>query len=362
MRRLIIFVMALFLVLNLISQVTGKETVIENFEEYTEGGSYLTSSGMTPNNYDCYPQIKTEGDNKYIESSNCYDGQALSMPFDSSFFKDTMSIMISSGITDGSGNNASSELYISSDKNFFGFGITNWPSGGYNNQLRIRVGKELFAGPKLSAGIWYDIKLDIDWTYSSSNGFGLACLSYKEKSSSEWILVSDLCDIELKVIDLDITKLQIRIDGYGTKFGMMDDIVFYNETNCDCPETPCEQKFTQANLDVQYEAGKQFCIDNPSECGIDVSSQFTQNDIDKAFKNGKNEGYVAGQQDCDYSDDPFIPSDLGDCAIIESNLSITLPCAGFGDSQFSFNLLQYQNPDNPFGYYWMLDVGSVVPK
>ena len=50
------------------------------------------------------------------------------------------------------------------------------------------------------------------------------------------------------------------------------------------------QVCTQEELDMQYAAGRQACIDDPESCGINVSVGFTQEDLDAQ--------YLAGKQDC----------------------------------------------------------------
>ncbi|SLM28770.1 exported hypothetical protein [Desulfamplus magnetovallimortis] len=135
----------------------------------------------------------------------------------------------------------------------------------------------------------------------------------------------------------------------------------YNEQPCDCPaECP------QAELNTQYEAGKQYCIKNPAACGIVIGGD-TQTSYD--------EGYSAAIADvkanpsaydlfdsCDECGtnkpvNPFIPLDSTDnCAILESNFDITMPCIDVFETKIPINLQKFTYPDDPFGYYWKLNL------
>jgi hypothetical protein len=59
-------------------------------------------------------------------------------------------------------------------------------------------------------------------------------------------------------------------------------------TQCDINSGTC----SQSELDAKYEAGKQFCIDNPTSCGW-TSEGFTQADLDAKYKEGYNAGTTA---------------------------------------------------------------------
>ncbi|MBF0242849.1 MAG: BACON domain-containing protein, partial [Desulfamplus sp.] len=78
--------------------------------------------------------------------------------------------------------------------------------------------------------------------------------------------------------------------------------------------------YTQADLDAKYEAGKQYCIDNPKDCGINVQS------------------------------------DGDGCAILESNLDITMPCIDVFGTRLPIGLNKFTNKEDPFGYYWKLNL------
>ncbi len=135
----------------------------------------------------------------------------------------------------------------------------------------------------------------------------------------------------------------------------------YNEQSCDCPDT-C----SQTELNAKYNEG----YNN----GVATCTGFTQADIDAAknegYANGKGVGFEEGMEYCKKNpsecgfDVPAcdsccssIPSDNA-CVAINSDLSLIIPCAGLGEKQYSFNLLPYDNPDSPFGYFWQLDLNS----
>ncbi len=76
--------------------------------------------------------------------------------------------------------------------------------------------------------------------------------------------------------------------------------------------------FTQNDLDAQFEAGKQYCTNNPEACGW--LGGYTQSDLD----NARQEGYNSGCNDC--SNGSSIP------ATISPELNLHIP------------VLQYQSP------------------
>ncbi len=78
------------------------------------------------------------------------------------------------------------------------------------------------------------------------------------------------------------------------------------------------EECTQEILNAQYEAGKQYCIDNPEVCGISV---YTQADVNAKYQ----EGYEAGLTTC--SDGSVMTP-----ATISPELNIHIP------------VLQYQSP------------------
>ncbi|MCI5194540.1 MAG: hypothetical protein D3915_15715 [Candidatus Electrothrix sp. AU1_5] len=203
------------------------DTTIDDFESYDLGGSYIDVSDWTVAN-SCHPVVIEEKSNKFIQSSSCFDGQGIKRPFviDASYINSEMKIQFSGAITEGSGNNSSAELYfLTSDNYYFSFGLDNWPSGGYEHQLRVIIGGSHFPGVHLSPGIWYDMLLNIDWTFSTSEGFGLACLQYKETGSSKWLTDNNLCNMELQVKDVsEINYLGLRMDGISGRLGRVDDI------------------------------------------------------------------------------------------------------------------------------------------
>ena len=53
------------------------------------------------------------------------------------------------------------------------------------------------------------------------------------------------------------------------------------------------EECTQETLNAQYEAGKQYCIDNPEACGIFVSEGCTQAELNTEYQSGYNAGCSA---------------------------------------------------------------------
>ncbi|MCP4681965.1 MAG: hypothetical protein GY864_06515 [Desulfobacterales bacterium] len=48
------------------------------------------------------------------------------------------------------------------------------------------------------------------------------------------------------------------------------------------------------------------------------------------------------------------------CMDVDSNLSFTIPCADYNGIQYSFELDFYNNPDDPSGLYWELDLNTLT--
>ena len=48
-----------------------------------------------------------------------------------------------------------------------------------------------------------------------------------------------------------------------------------------------------------------------------------------------------------------------DCLTISGDLSISVPCADHNGNPYGFTLKFYQNPDDPSGYYWHLDMSTL---
>jgi hypothetical protein len=80
-----------------------------------------------------------------------------------------------------------------------------------------------------------------------------------------------------------------------------------------------EKLYTQAEFDAKYEAGKQYCIENPEKCGIKVSS-------------------------------------VDGCAILQNNLDIIMPCIDVFGTKLPIGLQKITNTTDPSGYYWKLNL------
>lgn len=91
----------------------------------------------------------------------------------------------------------------------------------------------------------------------------------------------------------------------------------------------------EEQLDAQYEAGKQYCIDNPTECG---------------WVYGYDEGFAAGQATCDN------PVSSDGCALLETDFDIAMPCIDVYGTKLSVNLEKITLQDDPSGYYWKLNL------
>ena len=87
---------------------------------------------------------------------------------------------------------------------------------------------------------------------------------------------------------------------------------------------------SQKTLDAQYEAGKQFCIDNPVECGWTGGEGYTKADLDTKYQ----EGFTAGKNSiCDTSNQPPVSDD--NCAAFDIfTNTLHVPCFNAGSSTY----------------------------
>lgn len=111
--------------------------------------------------------------------------------------------------------------------------------------------------------------------------------------------------------------------------GLIDDVRLYDRALSDSEiqklynEQPGNSTNTcsESELSAQYEAGKQYCIDNPEDCGIDVGSN---------YHTGYDQGYIDGQAACKDSDN---------CSTFEvfSN-TLHIPCFDGGSATYWLDL------------------------
>ena len=96
---------------------------------------------------------------------------------------------------------------------------------------------------------------------------------------------------------------------------------------------------SEDRYDDGYQAGVQYCKDNPEACG---------------WNDRYDDGFQDGQATfCDSS----TPTDsTGGCAVLEENFDITMPCIDVFGTKFPINLEKFTNTTDPFGYYWKLNL------
>jgi len=216
----------------------GEEIIIDNFDDYSVGsligqGGWTSQSGNGP--------IVQENQNygNVITSSDNWNDSAyaqLNYPFRFNKTMNNCYIQFTGQITDGSGNNCNALLYIydnntGSETGSFGFGLYHNPSQGKDHQPFINPPKKW--GSILSAGIWYDFRLEIDWSKTTSNGVGLACLKYKRSTNTEWITESGLSNIELNINGPEnLNAMFTRNEGLSGRVGKLDNILInYGDEN-----------------------------------------------------------------------------------------------------------------------------------
>ncbi len=146
----------------------------------------------------------------------------------------------------------------------------------------------------------------------------LQCNIYKERDEGgfTWLEQASLTvntddnTLELSGIIPGITSnsnIYFETFDYNPEGERTSDLSSDSETSC-----------SQAELDAQFEAGKQYCIDNPAACGISTGGGYTQSDLDAEYQSG----YNAGLSEC--SDENITP------ATLSNGLDMHIPMLQFG--------------------------------
>ncbi|SLM28762.1 exported hypothetical protein [Desulfamplus magnetovallimortis] len=115
--------------------------------------------------------------------------------------------------------------------------------------------------------------------------------------------------------------------------GELDDIRVYDRilSESEINQLYHEGEACEDNYDEGYEAGKQYCIDNPEACGISTNGGFTQADLDAKYAEGKDDGYDEGYRTgIDSCDNPIIVPD-SNCATFDLfTNTLSVPCLNMG--------------------------------
>ncbi len=130
------------------------------------------------------------------------------------------------------------------------------------------------------------------------------------------IYVNGLLNIESNISDQWVNTTEDLNIGYcqgsddtSAWNGSIDDVKIYNRA-LSASEiqqlyteslTPTGTNCTQAELNAQYEAGRQACISDPASCGISVTGD---------YQTGYDAGYLAGKADCPTSTGSSNPATL----------------------------------------------------
>ncbi|SLM28771.1 exported hypothetical protein [Desulfamplus magnetovallimortis] len=139
----------------------------------------------------------------------------------------------------------------------------------------IRIDDELFhhaVGVRLATG---ELKLYIDGEYVGSSLLEIPNLDINNTNP------------------LFIGTQNIHHD-YSYK-GIVDEVRIYNRalSESEIQELYREGELTDDRYEEGYEAGKQYCINNPEACGISVSGGCNQSDLDAEYQSGYNAGCSA---------------------------------------------------------------------
>jgi len=209
--------------------------VIDDFESYNINDSLAEQANWYyhSNEITCGPVIKNNNTmGNYVQSSSCYDGQSVIRNYNFRFAPNMKNcfIQFSGLITNGNGNNCSTEMYISSSsgKGSFKFGVENVTHLNIDHQLVVNDNY----GIKISPGEWYDFRFEFNLIKNEKDKYGTGTLKYKLISSTEWITDSQLSNIILNIDDpSSLDKITIRMDGLSQRLGVLDDIlVKYDDT------------------------------------------------------------------------------------------------------------------------------------
>lgn len=203
--------------------------VIDDFESYIVGQPIAGQGDWKPSS-NCGPRVVFGNlSGQSLRSGSCSPAQSAHRDYNFQF-NDNMSnsyLQMSAKINYGSGNNCGAKLRITDTANKWAeFGL------GFNKTLR-KCSLSLTSNNSdhriqgLNTDTWYDIRLEIDWTKSTTNSMGRGSIKYKASSDSTWIAEPSLQNIELEVESDKIVKLRCRMDGIRERLGEIDNIIVY---------------------------------------------------------------------------------------------------------------------------------------
>ncbi len=214
-------------------QLSAQEVLIEDFESYPVGSNFNGNGGWYNTSASCFSEIADAGPpfGKTAKSRSCASGNSAFLDYTFNFTMNKNVYFTHQGrITAGTGNNSGSSVYLIGGSEAFAYGISHNPSLSINHQLAISRSSGLgwVYGTSLSPDTWYDMRLEIDWSYVAFDGtFGIATLQYKEVTSDTWLTDPLLTNIELRVADVtDFNRIWARIDGLGSRLGEIDNIIY----------------------------------------------------------------------------------------------------------------------------------------
>jgi len=208
------------------------EVLIDDFESYEVGEGLAGQGEWEILTNTCNPYIEDIGGEfgQTVRSGDCFSGQRGRRDYDFGFTSNSISSVWFQGrILDGFGNNCAAILnFGGGGVNGIGFGIRNNASIGVNHQAFLVVGGVEIHGAQLVPGQWYDLRVDIDWTYVSNDGFiGLCTFRYKELNSNDWIIEPVFQDKEVRHTDPTlISGLGLVMDGFSSRRGEIDNIYY----------------------------------------------------------------------------------------------------------------------------------------
>lgn len=229
---LISLALILVYVTTVMSQASSNEIVIDDFETYTIGQK-LGGQGAWLPQVDCNITVENADASwtgKILRSGNCANGQLTQRNYAFQFTPQMRYsyLQFSGRMTSGSGNNSCVRLEISSPNEAFVFGTNHVPSLSINYRLYVSIsGAGDIYGASLTPGTWYDFRLEIDWSYKSSqNKYGLATLKYRPSGTTTWLSDPAFNNLELNVLDpIQLNRLGVRMDGISSRRGEMDNII-----------------------------------------------------------------------------------------------------------------------------------------
>ncbi|MBF0378665.1 MAG: LamG domain-containing protein [Desulfamplus sp.] len=198
---------------------------------------------------------------------------------------------------------------------------------------------------------------------------------YVDNSKIATISISNqtiISDINGVVIGQDQDCLGGCFDKSQNLNGDIDDLLIYNRA---ISESEVQQLYSgqttelqNSEYDLGYQKGIEFCKQNPSKCGININCEEPVcAEVVTYAKPSNIDCWIMFPTPCsvpsgwettneEKTNLCGVTKDIDNCAIVENNLDITIPCIDVFGTKVPINLQKIINTEDPFGYYWKLNL------